>query len=74
MRQKETSLFKNRTCTLASDTELFGPDFFLTNNKHLSSKQDFSPTKDVSAVNKILVDVSVETALKIWLNKRNISP
>lgn len=30
--------------------------------------------KDVSAVNKILVDVSVETALKIWLNKRNISP
>ena len=39
----------------------------------LPSKIPFC-TEDVSSVNKILVDVSVETALYMWLNKRNISP
>ena len=32
------------------------------------------PTEGISSVNEILVDVSAETALKIWLKKRNISP
>lgn len=38
----------------------------------LPSKISFC-TEAVSSVNKILVDVSVETALQMWLNKRNIS-
>lgn len=72
--RKKRVRLKIQLVPLASDTELLGPDLFFMTNKHLSSKRDSSPTKDVSSVNKILVDVSVETALKIGLNKRNISP
>lgn len=56
---------------LASSTEPLGPNPFV-NNKHLSPQQDSFPAEHISSVRVRLVDVSVETALKVWLCKRNI--
>lgn len=72
--RKRFSLFKELNLHLwPSGTELLGQNSII-NNERLSPNQGSFPTKDISSVNKILVDVSVATALKIWLNKRSVSP